>query len=94
MDNNLVSHEEMMRRQKLGAMEAQSTCAGAEKAYAPSPMGLADCGVSVSHDPLHVLRMQVRDGHRRAQDAARALDILERHPEFHELVWLVRSGLV
>jgi hypothetical protein len=30
----------------------------------------------------------------RRRELARALNILERHPEFEDLIWLIRSGLV
>jgi hypothetical protein len=54
------------------------------------------CNAKVGHedDPLQSLRRRAMMRIHEHVNLEKAVDILERHPEFAEFLWLLRSGLV
>lgn len=69
------------------ACAQQGTAAGLKQAYYGDT-----CGKEISiRERLQIQAMQAEG---QADQTKRAIDILDRHPDFEELLWLIRSGLV
>jgi len=82
MSNNLYSvgqeYQVKVAQEQKNQADMQSDCVG----YAPM-VKLAD-----------QLGKQAQHQHQLGYDAERASVILQSHPEFEDLIWLIRSGLI
>jgi len=72
-----------------------------EQQYAASTQGMAGQQIGYAVDEcnkrellIHRLQRQERNVGHESQKLSRASDILTRHPEFEELLELLRSGLI
>jgi hypothetical protein len=81
-------------QEKGNAAKAQDTLAGvAGKRY----VGYTDPYLRVHEVPapsIEVLRKRQSESSEDLHRITRAINILERHPDFDDLIWLLRSGLV
>lgn len=87
-----LSHEDQQRLKQQASLCQDQVGAASDVPQAYEPVQTA--GIAAPFDPMLRLRIQAREGRRQVHDAERASDILQRHPEFHEFLWLLRSGLV
>ena len=83
-----------LEQESYKAKLAEANCA---QQTTPTPMGIGaayygdECKALPARESLS---HQLRHAASNLDNASKALRILEAHPEFEDLIWLMRSGLI
>jgi hypothetical protein len=85
-----------IEEQLKGQAQQQKTAAAFPnaKAYYGDTCGVQAAPASAEQQRMHDLNRKANFAKEEHDKAVRALDILARHPEFHEFLQLLRDGLV
>lgn len=87
--------EDQYGASKLKQMQAEQTGATQGMGIAGAAPYYGDtCATKLAEDTRSRLMRRLRNGNEEHQNLNRAIRILESHPEFEDLIWLIRSGLI